>query len=354
MTASPPRSSDGANGVPHVLIVDDSAVARQAIAKAIRAAGMEVAALAPNGRVGIEAVAATHPDAVVLDLEMPGIDGMGFLRAIRPAHPQLPIVVFSALTSQGAAESLAAMAAGASSFALKPTALRGSAPGTVEAELIPQLQALVECRGATPRATPSRMPGSHEVTSVVIGVSTGGPTTLSALVSQLPREVSVPIFVVQHMPPEFTRMLAQRLAAVGPLEVVEARHEDVARAGVVYIAPGGRHLTVQRRLGVTRTMVTDDPPENSCRPSVDVLFRSAAASYGNGVMGVVLTGMGRDGTEGSRAIVAAGGSVVVQEPATAVVGSMPQSVLDAGLAYAALPPDALAGEIRARLGLGRR
>lgn len=345
---------------PRVLIVDDSAVARQAISKALREAGMEVAALAPNGRVGVAAVESTRPDAVVLDLEMPEMDGMAFLRRVRPGHPNLPIIVFSALTTQGAAASLAAMSAGASAYALKPSALRGSGPGDLEAELIPQLQALLQHSSSSRRgsaAAPARAralaPATGEdVRAIAVAVSTGGPNTLSTLIAQLPRDLKVPIFVVQHMPPTFTRMLAQRLAAAGPVAVVEAQHDELVRPGVVYIAPGGRHLVPVRGPGGVRVRLTDEPPENSCRPAADVTFRAAVNAYGSGVLGVVLTGMGRDGTAGARAIVAAGGSVLAQDPDTAVVGSMPASVLDAELAYAAFDIDGLAGELRNRLGAG--
>lgn len=332
-----------------VLIVDDSAVARQAISRSIRAAGdMTVAGLAGNGRIGLEHVALDEPDVVVLDLEMPEMDGMAFLREVRKARPELPVVVFSALTDAGAAATLAALAAGASAFALKPSALRGSAEGSVDTELIPQIRALVpgRTRGAHSRASrplPTRATGG--VDAVTIAVSTGGPTALAVLLAAIPASLPVPILVVQHMPETFTRLLAQRLAANCSLAVVEAHDGQLVRPGVVYVAPGGHHMLVARDGTSCRIRLDDGPPENSCRPAADVLFRSAAAVYRAGVLGVVMTGMGHDGLAGSRALVSAGGAVLVQDPATAVVSSMPAAVLQADLADAALSVPDLAAEI---------
>ncbi|MDQ1247033.1 MAG: two-component system, chemotaxis family, protein-glutamate methylesterase/glutaminase [Actinomycetota bacterium] len=339
-----------------VLVVDDSAVARQMISRAVRAAGdMEVTGAASNGRIALEHIALAEPDVVVLDLEMPELDGLGFLRAVRLTHPHLPVIVFSALTATGAAATLAAIAAGASAFALKPSALRGSSDGTVDTELIPQIRALAGRRATPPPATPRVHKGLGRravvVNAVVIAVSTGGPNALDTLLGALPSSLPVPILIVQHMPATFTRLLAQRLAANCSLAVVEAQQGQLVRAGVAYIAPGGTHMAVARGTLDTHVVLSDDPPENSCRPAADVLFRSAAAVFGSGVLGVVMTGMGRDGLAGSRAVVAAGGSVVVQEPASAVVPSMPEAVVHEGLADAALTLLELAAEITRRCGV---
>ena len=361
--------STGGDPPIRVLIVDDSAVARQAISRSIRAAGdMTVAGLAGNGRIGLEHIALDEPDVVVLDLEMPEMDGMAFLREVRTSHPDLPVVVFSALTDAGAAATLAALAAGASAFALKPSALRGFAEGSVDTELIPQIRALAphHSRGTTTRGTTTRAATSHtadtrasrlptslatsSVNAVTVAVSTGGPTALGILLSAIPASLPVPIFVVQHMPETFTRLLAQRLAANCSLAVVEAHDGQLVRPGVVYVAPGGHHMLVAREGTSCRIKLDDGPPENSCRPAADVLFRSAAAVYRGGVLGVVMTGMGHDGLAGSRALVRAGGSVLVQDPATAVVASMPAAVLAADLAEAALGLPELAAEIVHRCG----
>jgi two-component system chemotaxis response regulator CheB len=175
------------------------------------------------------------------------------------------------------------------------------------------------------------------VTAVVIGVSTGGPNALAALVPSLPADLSVPVLIVQHMPALFTQMLAERLDRVANVAVVEAAESDAVVAGRIYIAPGGRHMTVRRTSVGVEVALQDGPPENSCRPAADVLFRSAAQVYGAGVVGVVLTGMGSDGLRGCEVLRRAGGSVMVQDVESSVVASMPAAVVGAGLAHAVLP-----------------
>jgi two-component system chemotaxis response regulator CheB len=369
-----------------VLIVDDSAVARQAVGRAIRdAGGMEVVGLAGNGRSGLEQVRLSKPDVVVLDLEMPEMGGLEFLRRLRRFDPSSPVVVFSALTAEGAAATMAAMSAGATAFALKPSALRGSAEGSVETELVPLLRALAPKALAPPARAGHAHPGQADAAGaqvgkgrtseavrrkagasaasapgpagrpaqrpeiVVVGVSTGGPNALATLVAGLPGDLPVPILVVQHMPPVFTGLLADRLDGHAALHVSEAGDGMPLAGGSLLIAPGGHHLAVG--LGATglAAVLNDDPPENSCRPAADVLFRSAARHFGPRVLAVVMTGMGSDGLRGARDVVAAGGRVIVQDPATAVVSSMPAAVRDAGLADGAWAVPDLAAEIVRRV-----
>ena len=185
--------------------------------------------------------------------------------------------------------------------------------------------------------------------AVVVGVSTGGPDALVTLVGALPIDLAVPVLVVQHMPPMFTRLLAERLDRLGGPRVSEAREGQVVEPGSVYIAPGDRHLALTRVGRAVQVVLSDAPPENSCRPSADVLFRSAVKVYGAGVLAVILTGMGHDGLRGCQAVRAARGQVVVQDPATAVIGSMPAAVADAGLAEAVLPLDLLVPELVQRI-----
>lgn len=333
-----------ANSDPRVLIVDDSAVARQAVSRAIsEASGMQVAGIARDGQMALEAVARSRPDAIVLDLEMPTMDGITFLRALRATDTTLPVVVFSTMTSHSAAATLEAMSAGATAYVLKPSALRGTAPGDIDSELIPVLRAVLGTSQAPQRA--ARTFGVRRVWAVVIAVSTGGPTALNALLAALPVDLPVPVLVVQHMPPTFTTLLAERLDDRCALQVVEAVNGQAITAGTIYVAPGGFHLTVGGSAMSPRIRITEDPPVNSCRPAADVLFDTASRIFPGPVLGVVLTGMGVDGLQGSRHVVDRGGAVIAQDPATAVVGSMPAAVVEAGLAYTVLPLSEIAGEI---------
>jgi two-component system chemotaxis response regulator CheB len=330
-----------------VLVVDDSVVSRRVVAHAIDAApGLVLAGTAPNGRAAIDKLDVLRPDVLVLDLDMPVMDGFETLAAVRRSHPHLPVIVFSHLTRAGAAATLDALALGATGFALKPRADGiGMAEELVRTELLPLIAALTRPSAGivaqpAPGHGPAALPAPFEraaVTAVVIGVSTGGPSALAEVIPCLPPNLSVPVFIVQHMPAVFTQMLAERLNRVAKVDVVEAADSEPVVAGRVYVAPGGRHLAVRGTAMYAEIELTDDAPENSCRPSADVLFRAAARVYGTGAAGVVLTGMGSDGLRGCEAVRAAGGSVMVQNAASSVVASMPLAVSEAGLANAVLP-----------------
>lgn len=332
-----------------VLVIDDSVVARRVVAHAIDAEpGLVLAGTASNGKAAIDKLDLLHPDVLVLDLDMPVMDGFETLAAVRRSHPHLPVIVFSHLTRAGAAATLDALALGATGFALKPRADGiGMAEELVRADLLPLIAAVAkppanDVVAAVDRPIPAGHPKHLEpagVTAVVIGVSTGGPNALAELVPALPATLTVPVFIVQHMPAVFTQMLAERLNRVAQVEVVEAADAEPVVAGRVYVAPGGRHMAVRGPASAAEIELRDDAPENSCRPSADVLFRSAARVYGRGVAAVVLTGMGSDGLRGCEAVRAAGGSVMVQDAASSVVSSMPVAVADAGLANAVLPLD---------------
>jgi two-component system chemotaxis response regulator CheB len=333
-----------------VLVVDDSVVVRRVLSRALEAeAGLEVAGVAANGHLALERLDRARPDVVVLDLDMPEMNGFETLEAIRRTHPTLPVIVFSHLTSAGATATLDALALGATGFALKPRADGiGLAEEQVRNDLFPLLRAVTDrAISADPPVTfvPEPVARKERVTAIVVAVSTGGPRALASIMPSLPADLAVPILIVQHMPPLFTKTLAERLDRVAAVDVVEAAAGDLVVPGRVYVAPGGHHLALER-LGTTVTVaITDGPPENSCRPAADVLFRTAAAVYGSGVLAVVLTGMGRDGLRGSEVVRAAGGAVIAQSADTAVVASMPEAVCAAGLVDCVLPLDAIGPEL---------
>jgi two-component system chemotaxis response regulator CheB len=342
----------------HVLVVDDSVVMRRVIARALeRDPLIARTEFAAHGRVALAKIAQHPPDVVVLDLEMPELDGFGTLAEIRRLHPRLPVVVFSSVDERSAAAALEALSLGATDFVVKPTASSlEAAEAYVSEHLAPVVKALAAApvsglRRQAPAApaAPAAVIPRTPVSVIVIAVSTGGPDALHTLVSGLPAELRVPVLIVQHMPPLFTRLLAERLDRACLLRVCEAEDGEQPMPGGVYLAPGDHHLSVTRNGSNFSLSLGEGPPENSCRPAADVLFRTAAGAYGSGVLAVVLTGMGRDGLRGCAAVRAAGGQVVVQDPDTAVIGSMPAAVADAGLAHAVLPLVEVAPELVARV-----
>jgi len=341
-----------------VLVVDDSVVVRLLVAEALHAdKELELAGVANNGVVALRKLEELKPDVVVLDVEMPEMDGLQTLQAIRAKDRRLPVVMFSTLTSRGTSTTVDALTAGASDYVTKPsTGNREQSVQVLREELLPRLKALgSRTRQPVPRPpSPRRTAGPSPVEVVVIGVSTGGPNALSTMLPMLPGDLGVPVLVVQHMPPMFTGLLAQRLDKRAALSVAEAAGGEPLAAGQVWVAPGGRHLTVLRGPDGPVLATNDDPPVNSCRPAVDVLFSSAARVYGAGVLAVVMTGMGQDGLVGCRAVQQAGGQVVVQDADTSVVWGMPRFVAEEGLAEAVLPLDELAGEITRRVCATRR
>jgi two-component system, chemotaxis family, protein-glutamate methylesterase/glutaminase len=339
-----------------VLIVDDAAVVRRVVARALKSeAGLELAGTAPNGRVAMAMIEHLRPDVVILDLEMPEMNGFETLAAIRRTHATLPVIVYSHLSAQGAAATLEALALGATDFALKPRADGiGLAVEQVRSELVPLIIGLApKSGGVAPHSTSPVLQPLRRVSAVVVATSTGGPNALTTVLSDLPADFQVPILIVQHMPAVFTSTLAERLDRRCRLSVVEAVAGEPVTAGQVYIAPGEQHLEVVRRHGMVSTALHDGPKENSCRPAADVLFRSAADVYGDEALAVVLTGMGRDGLRGSQAVRDNGGSVIVESETTAVVSAMPSAVAAAGLAQMVLPIDRMGDELTRRAKVGR-
>lgn len=352
-----------------VLVVDDTVVVRRLVADVITATdGLEVVGTAANGELALAQIGLLRPDVLTLDVEMPVMDGLTTLAEIRKRWPDLPVIMFSTLTSRGAEATLDALALGANDYVTKPSALRDreAALAAVRSSLVPlvRLWGRVGAAGAR-RAAHAAAPGAPTTSSpaaappaprqpvldarpprgVVIGVSTGGPVALSSVLPALPAGLEVPVVVVQHMPPVFTRLLAERLNAVCPLPVVEADDAMPLLPGRIHIAQGGHHLTMSTVRGVPMLHLDDGPMENSCKPAVDVTLRSAQALWGSRTLTVILTGMGSDGLSGARALRAAGGRVIAQNAETSVVWGMPGAVVRAGLADEVLPLHGIAPAI---------
>ncbi|WP_330998380.1 chemotaxis-specific protein-glutamate methyltransferase CheB, partial [Georgenia yuyongxinii] len=338
-------------GPVRVLVADDSAVVRRLVTGALgRDRGIEVVGTAADGRSALSQVVELLPDVVTMDVEMPHLDGIAAVRALRAAGLQVPVIMLSTLTERGATATLDALTAGASDYVAKPSGAvsLNESLRQLAADLLPRIHALAA--GAPllqPTTAAPVLRGAVPARAVVLGSSTGGPEALARLFGSLAEPPAVPLLVVQHMPAVFTRQLAGRLDRIGPTEVVEATDAVLLAPGHAYVAPGDRHLTVVADGDRVRTAVTDTPPLNYYRPSVDMLFRSAAAVFGSAVHAVVLTGMGTDGRDGASAVVSAGGTVHVQDAASSVVWGMPGAVAQAGLAHDVLPLEALARAIAA-------
>jgi two-component system chemotaxis response regulator CheB len=348
-----------------VFLVDDAVVIRRLVTSALnRDPSLEVVGAAPNGRVALARLPELRPDVVLLDLEMPEMDGLATLAALRKTHPRLPVIMFSRFTQRGVEATVSALMLGADDYVAKP----GDGLDVercVQDVLIPKLKLLGqrtrgagEQTGQAGRVPPSRYvtqaaspgAGQQRVEAVVIGASTGGPNALAVMFPAFPPDWAVPTLIVQHMPADFTARLAVRLAEKARLRVREAVTGEPISAAQAWVAPGNHHLTLHRDGKQVRLALNQDPPVNSCRPSADVLFSSAAEVYGPGVLAVVLTGLGQDGLRGCECVRAAGGQVLVQDEASSVVWSMPGVVAQAGLADEVLPLDRLGLAIVGRTG----
>ena len=344
-----------------VLICDDSATIRGILSATLGTdPDVKVVGTAINGAACLDAIAATRPDLVLLDVEMPVMDGLTALREIRRRFGKLPVVMFSSLTERGAKATVDALLGGANDYVAKPAGLDpGEVAARIRTDVIGKIKLLVPRSAAADRGPAGRASAAvapvgrpargERIQAVVIAVSTGGPTALVEVLPAFVPDARVPVLVVQHMPAFFTAHLAERLAKTSGLPVREAVDGEIARPGEVLLAPGGRHLELTGDAIQPRVRLTENPPENSCRPAADVLFRSAVRLWGAGTLGVVLTGMGRDGLAGCRAIVAAGGGVIAQDEFSSVVWGMPGEVVRAGLADAVLPLSQVGVEISLRL-----
>ena len=354
-----------------LLVVDDAAFIRLALNKLLSAdPELEVVATAANGRIALDKLQQCQPDAVILDIEMPEMNGLETLAALRSTHPKLPVVMFSTLTKSGARATVDALLLGANDYATKP-GTQADVNHEIRDVLIPKikLHALpsvatesVRPAAATPTDSSARLqqvppfvkatptPARHAEV-VAIASSTGGPNALAQLLADLPEDLSAAILIAQHMPPIFTKQLAFRLSSRGNIIIREGELDRLVVPGEGWIAPGDFHMIVEQRRGGVRLRLNQDPPEHSCRPAADVLFASVAKVYGPAGLGVVLTGMGKDGHQGCRHIHDAGGQILVQDRASSVVWGMPGSVAEAGLADGVFPLDRLGAEITRRVSM---
>ncbi len=382
-----------------ILVADDSSVTRRIVTEAISAEqDLEIIGAATDGNEAVAFFKAQSPDVVMLDVDMPNLNGIGALKTIRALNESVPIIMFSTLTVKGGEATLDALSAGATDYAAKPTgvghldkaiqylrsevipklrtwgkrykdrhdkknaaptitrettfnvqptpaapagaALRGSSSFTINTSKVPVAPAISPAPGR-------RRAGAVSV--LAIGSSTGGPNALAELIGLLPGDLGVPVVIVQHMPPVFTQLLAERLDRGSRLKVREGMDGAPLRANEVWIAPGDYHMTVSREGTETLIRTNQQPPENSCRPAVDVLFRSVANVYGNQAIAAVLTGMGRDGTAGCQVLQKCGATIYAQDESSSVVWGMPRSVAEAGLADSVLNLKDMAAAIVTRI-----
>lgn len=349
-----------------VMVVDDSAVIRGLLQRIMATdSSIEVVASASNGQSAINMLRNHDIQVVVLDIEMPVMDGLAALPQLLEIDPDLKVIVASTLTQRNAEISMKALELGATDYLPKPTSPREiNADGAFHRELLSKIRSLANRPRLRPRritapvaglpparapltaAAPVKRPivlrKATAVTPAVlaIGSSTGGPQALFALLRGLPKTLTVPVVITQHMPRLFTSILAQHITRNCGQRCAEGVDGETLEAGRIFLAPGDRHMLIEPKNGRMVIRLTDDPPENFCRPSVDPMFRSLIAAFGAKVLGVILTGMGSDGLNGGKQLIAAGGNLIAQDEATSVVWGMPGAVATAGLCSAVLPlPD---------------
>ena len=349
-----------------VPVTDDSVVVRRIVSEMIdRDPDLEVVGTARDGADGLRQIEALNPDIMTLDVEMPIMDGLETLQHLRLLYPRLPVVMFSSLTERGAKATLEALVAGANDYVPKPTGSDTNAiVSRIESDLVPKLRAVhrppapTKKPPAKPAAQPKPFPPASEAPQkkstektevIVVAVSTGGPSALAEVLPRFVGPATPPVLIVQHMPKEFTKHLSDRLTKFCNHPVTEAVDGQRLKRGDVILAPGGIHIEIVKDRAGCHLAYNHGPPENSCRPSADVLFRSAASIFGKNTLALVLTGMGSDGLLGSQAITATGGTVIAQDEPSSIVWGMPGQVVRAGLADSVLPLDRIGSDIAMRL-----
>lgn len=346
-----------------ILVVDDSVLVRRMLSNVIDSdPALEVVGAAANGKIALAKIPLVNPDLIILDIAMPEMDGLETLAAIRKQDTKLPIIMFSVLTDLGTKATVEALALGATDYVTKPQNMQSKVEAieNIKEQLIPKIKLFCESQNteetfpqniATNQKFNSQalIPIPSKVEIVAIGVSTGGPNALETVLQQLPVNFPVPIVIVQHMPATFTKRLAERLAQKCQIRVSEGYESAILEPGLAWIAPGDYHMLLERQGTTVQLITNQEAPENSCRPAVDVLFRSVAKTYGANTLAVILTGMGQDGLQGCQCIREVGGQVIVQDEATSVVWGMPGIVANSGLADRILPLPEIASEILRRV-----
>jgi two-component system chemotaxis response regulator CheB len=368
------------------MVVDDAVVVRGLVSRWIEEEpGLQVVASLRTGRQAVDQLERTNPDVVILDVEMPDLDGLSALPLLLEKKRDLIVIMASTLTRRNAEVSLKALSYGAADYIPKPETNREvTTSASFRRDLIEKIRTLGGRRRRQPEGVPARKPGSlPERTTrftvegranieplpvaplsaphpairlrpfplvmprvLLVGSSTGGPQALTAVMARLSSVIDrVPVLITQHMPPTFTTILAEHLARASGRTAHEPTDGESIAPGTIYLAPGGRHMRVAKRQGNPVIALDDGPPINFCRPAVDPMFQSAADCWGNAVLAVILTGMGHDGTRGAADIVAQGGSVIAQDEVTSVVWGMPGSAANAGVCSAVLPIDQIAPKI---------
>ena len=348
------------------LVVDDSVVYRKIISDILSGLPqLQVSGTAANGKIALSRIKADPPDIVTLDIEMPELDGIGTLQEIKKINPEIGVIMISSASRAGAEITMQALEKGAFEFIAKPEDTNPDlSKQSLEKELALKIRSFIMRREIAmllknkkaekikvpeiiPETAQSRTPTLpvSRCSAVIIGISTGGPNALAAVIPLLPPDLPAPVLLVQHMPPVFTQALAESLQRKSRIKIIEAGHGEKIRAGTVYIAPGGRQMKIKNEGELGSIEINDDPPENHCRPSVDYLFRSAAAFYKNKAMGIIMTGMGNDGSLGIRLMKREGALTIAQDQQSCVVFGMPAEAIRTGSVDLVLPLDRIAREI---------
>ncbi|HTY39058.1 MAG TPA: chemotaxis response regulator protein-glutamate methylesterase [Bacteroidota bacterium] len=350
----------------NAIVIDDSAFMRKSISMMLESdPGIKVVATARDGKEGIEKIKELRPDIVTMDIEMPVMDGLTALGIIMKEVP-LPVLMISSLTSEGAKATVDALSLGAVDFIPKELSYVSLDIAKIRDELISKVKQIVQSRSmmfrlqrirsasthiqnpgsapVAPRPSSSKMP-DRELKAVVLGISTGGPFALLQTIPKLPEKFPVGIAIVQHMPPRFTKSMAERLNSLSHIEVREAEDGDMMQPGVALVAPGGMHMTFSKSMGSVRVRITEEPRGTLYHPSADVMMKSAAEVYNAPLLGLIMTGMGKDGLEGLKDIKKKGGFVVAQDEASCVVYGMPKAAVDEGVADIVQPLDEIPGTL---------